>query len=300
MECVSQLLPQQMGAVLATLNDLVETLTAATALPEATVFAYGRFAREAGFIVQKGRGRSAAEMTVSDAANLLIAIGAASITREAGPIIQQRRALRGYLVPFRGEYSQLVEDWLQPLGLTKRDHIFELEANLGAALEFLILEAGSGRLHHFLAQLPTYDPSPALWRKWTREDSHLREMSVDELWRRGSIKPGFNKEVSLRQTFYRNLNLVELELVREWKGVDLVASLHFTNADRNLIMQCSTPFRLSAQLDQQCLTGLGLALQGIKFPADDWPIDFFDYFGIEAIPAVERALKFKRLRKGVA
>jgi hypothetical protein len=65
---------------MATLSDLVTTLSWATSIPEATVFAYGRFAREAGFISQSGRGKGAAKMALTDAANLLIAIGGTAIS----------------------------------------------------------------------------------------------------------------------------------------------------------------------------------------------------------------------------
>ena len=59
---------------MATLSNLVSALAQVTGLPEATVFAYGRFAREAGLISQAGRGLGGAQMTATDATNLLFAV----------------------------------------------------------------------------------------------------------------------------------------------------------------------------------------------------------------------------------
>ena len=78
---------------MASLSDLVESLSRVSGVAEATVFAYGRFAREADAIAQKGRGRGAASMTAKDAANLLIAIGGTPITREAGQAVKTFRPL---------------------------------------------------------------------------------------------------------------------------------------------------------------------------------------------------------------
>ena len=85
---------------MATLSELVEGLAYVTRIPEATVFAYGRFAREAGAINQKGRGRAAAEMSATDAANLLIAVGGTAVTREAGDAVRRYRPMRGSIYDF--------------------------------------------------------------------------------------------------------------------------------------------------------------------------------------------------------
>jgi hypothetical protein len=283
----------------ATLNDLVRTASLATKIPEATVFAYGRFAREAGCLSQKGRGLSAAEMKVRDAANLLIALGAASVTREAGKAIKDFRGLRGHLVVFQDEFERSILSWLAPLGPSERDQRFEIKADFGTTMEFLIDEAGSGNVHRFLGQVPTYELSHALWRKWKTEKSQYLQMSIDELARLGLIRPGFSKEVVLRQIFYRNVSAAEIEIVREWEGENYVAVFQFCkpDTDMNEIMGNSAVFRLSAQLDDQCLTGLGLALRNIQFPKARWPVDFFDYFGIEEVPQAEPALQRRRLSK---
>ncbi len=55
-------------------GELVEVTADALRLPKVTVGAYYRLLREAGLITKGGRGRSAAELTPSDVATLLIAI----------------------------------------------------------------------------------------------------------------------------------------------------------------------------------------------------------------------------------
>jgi hypothetical protein len=180
-----------------------------------------------------------------------------------------------------------------------KDRRIEISADLGAVIEFLMDEASTGGLHRLLGRIPTYDISPKLWRKWRRSKSQYLEFSVDELTRLGLVEPGFSKEVTFRQTFYR-YHYVELEIVREWGGIDTIALLRFAtkHVDVNDLIQMSTTFRVSTQLDEQCLTGLGLALRGVRFPTSTWPVDFFDYFGVPEIPAKEPALVSPR-RTGV-
>jgi hypothetical protein len=146
---------------MATLSDLVSALSNVTGLPEATVFAYGRFAREAGLIAQKGRGRGAAIMQASDAANLLIGVGGTDVTREAALAIRSYRPMKG--VVFRDHQRGLVREfaeWWKPLGFEPRGEssgepqkcVFKCD--FGRLLEFLILEAGLGNLTRFLLALP--------------------------------------------------------------------------------------------------------------------------------------------------
>lgn len=83
-----------MDFALAALSDLTAILARTSGVPEATVFAYGRFAREAGLISQRGRGPGAARMEARDAANLLLALGGTATTREAPSAIRHFGGLR--------------------------------------------------------------------------------------------------------------------------------------------------------------------------------------------------------------
>src|SRR5258707_15474353 len=62
------------GFGMATPGQLVECVAAALNVPRATVVLYDRILAENGLRSKGGRGRSAAKVTVEDAANLLIAI----------------------------------------------------------------------------------------------------------------------------------------------------------------------------------------------------------------------------------
>ncbi|MEZ5782372.1 MAG: hypothetical protein R3D70_12240 [Rhizobiaceae bacterium] len=78
---------------MATIGDLVRMIAQAEGIDEVSVDVYARRAREAGFISQGGRGRSAPKMTVRDAANLLIAVNASPTGREVHRIVPYFREL---------------------------------------------------------------------------------------------------------------------------------------------------------------------------------------------------------------
>jgi hypothetical protein len=276
----------------AVLSDLVETLANATGIPQSTVFAYGRFAREAGFVSQKGRGRGAAEMTERDAANLLIAVGATDITREAGSVVEKYRHLRGSVAGIVEEYEALFLEWLKPLGVIRDGRDIKLEADFGTTLEFLIREAGRGAVHRLLSKIPTYDLSDELWSQWKDEGSRNLHISVDEMIRLGLVKPGFDKQIGIDLLFSRTACEVEIDISREWAGIQEVFKIYFKLPDDEANYASRTQgYRVSAALNDQSITGLGLALRGIEIPADEWPVDFFDYFGIATVPQFEHALR---------
>jgi hypothetical protein len=79
--------------MMATLSDLVDAVAAAEGMDPATVALIARYAREAGFIQKRGRGRSAARMEIADAANLLIAVNASGAARDAPVVIPLYRNL---------------------------------------------------------------------------------------------------------------------------------------------------------------------------------------------------------------
>ncbi len=158
---------------MATLSELVSTLAQVTGLPEATVFAYGRFAREAGYIAQAGRGRGGAQMTAIDAANLIIAMCGTPVTREAGEAIRTFRALPAW----RGISTQVfdpIERWV-----AKYERIISANndyANFGTFMDFLISESISGDLELMLRSLPVHDVPrpphpdfPEVWKKYIED-----------------------------------------------------------------------------------------------------------------------------------
>jgi hypothetical protein len=138
-----------------------------------------------------------------------------------------------------------------------------------------------------------------LWRCLKQENTPYSEMSIDELAKRGLICPSFCVRVDLRSTFYRNLSAVEIEIVRDWESLDIIAVLQFYRADKyeNFNHVIGSGFKLAAVFNEQCLTGVALALRGVQFPESRWPVNFFDYFRHEYIEQREPILGKKPLAK---
>lgn len=79
---------------MATLSELVDAISTVEGMDPATVTLMGRYIREGGFIATKGRGPSAADMTIEDATNLVIGVNAAKQASEAASAV----AIYGQLV----------------------------------------------------------------------------------------------------------------------------------------------------------------------------------------------------------
>ena len=80
-------------SVMATLSELAETVAEVEGMDLARVNLIPRNVREGGLIATTGRGPSAAIMDVSDAANLLIAVNAVEIVKEAAQTVRVYRRL---------------------------------------------------------------------------------------------------------------------------------------------------------------------------------------------------------------
>jgi hypothetical protein len=143
---------------MANLSDLVENLSRVSGVPEATVFAYGRFARQAGAIAQKGRGLAAASMSPVDAANLLIAVAGTAMTKDAGDAVKTFRPLRGHILAERHDpLDEVIIEWLKPHGLSpytaESFSFYETQITFGSFVEFLIGQCSSGGLLGLLQTL---------------------------------------------------------------------------------------------------------------------------------------------------
>ncbi len=79
---------------MATLSRLVETIAAVEGIDPERVGAIARVVREAGLIATRGRGPSAADMSETDAANLLIAVNVAETARTAPEMVTRYRLLQ--------------------------------------------------------------------------------------------------------------------------------------------------------------------------------------------------------------
>jgi hypothetical protein len=78
---------------MATLSELVKAIAQIEGIEPATVSLIARNVREAGLISTRGRGLSAAKMSLADAANLLIAVNATVTAREAPDTVRKYRRL---------------------------------------------------------------------------------------------------------------------------------------------------------------------------------------------------------------
>ena len=262
---VPVLLQQQM-VIMATLSDLVTALAGVTGLPEARVFAYGRFARQAGLISQKGRGRSAASMSVTDATNLLIAVCATDVTREAGAAIKTFRQLgRGRFYDFSG-LSPAIVPWLEPLGikaLGPGDDAFEVRANFGRFFEHLMTETVTGSVSSVFRRIPVAEIPGELWSKWKRSKSIHLEESMERLVEKGLVKPKapsaleFGEDISLEVNFSRLVPAVEIEFRRMWDSPQTVFLITF-GPERGAQSRAAHNMRLIATLTQHTLAGVGL------------------------------------------
>jgi hypothetical protein len=261
--------------IMATLRELVTTVSAATGVPESTVFAYGRFARQAGLLSQKGRGRQAAAMTLQDAANLLIALGGTSVTRDAGSAISTFRPLQGRVYDFSGSMAPQFSKWLEPLRprLVARDEFGDdrqLEADLGHAIEFLIESTVNGSLAQFFSTMPVAEIPSELSKQWKRSNSIHLEQSLDYLIEQGLVKPKapqeleFGEDISLEINFSRVVPSVDIEFRRMWDAADTAFVLSFGPGAHG-----SRPhdLRLVATITQHTLAAIGLVLNGSARPS---------------------------------
>ena len=120
---------------MASLSELVEIIARVEGMEPATVGLIARNVRETGLISEKGRGRSAAKMTLTDAANLLIAVNATVTVRESAQTLQIYRQLETVTTGFVGNDQRMVGERVQ----------------LGRALEYLIEAASNGIFERFFS-----------------------------------------------------------------------------------------------------------------------------------------------------
>jgi hypothetical protein len=269
------MLRQQMVSM-ATLSDLVTALAGATGLPESMVFAYGRFARQAGLISQKGRGRSAASMTLSDTANLLIAVAATGVTREAGAAVEAFRSLkRGRLYGLNAVLSPALLTWLEPLGikpLRQGQDEFELRCNFGRFLEHLITGTLTGDLATVFQNIPVAEVPSELWHEWKRSESAHLDQSVDLLIRQGLLKPKvpsdlvFGEDINLEIKFSRLVPAVEIEFLRLWDSPQTAFLLTF-GPEGGAQARAPHGMRLVATLTQHTIAALALVQRNMVRPS---------------------------------
>jgi hypothetical protein len=153
--CAKEIVASTVSAM-ATLSNLVSALAHVTGLPEATVFAHGRFAREAGLISQAGRGLGGAQMAATDATNLLLAVGGTRVTREAEKTIRALRQLPGEVGYYKESPLELTQ-WMERYRSFAISQEGDPNLKLGTFVDFLMTEACTGAFENFLRSLRIYN-----------------------------------------------------------------------------------------------------------------------------------------------
>jgi hypothetical protein len=256
---------------MAILRELVEVLARITGVPESTVFAFGRFTREAGLISQKGRGRAAAEMSTLDAANLFIALGATDVTREAPLAVRKFSSLQGFTVGFPGSpLWEYFHAWLKPV-------ILKTEANggdvylkdFGSFVQFLLEDSVSGRLTRFLRGIPVLDERSRT-RLLLEEHEEFGRSLVHFLRKGATMKPtdqvvvGTEEDVWFTFVFKRANPFVYFDIKTRHVGEEDLFTVVFRDPDGQGVER---DLQVEATLTQTSIQALGSTLRGFKIPS---------------------------------
>jgi hypothetical protein len=268
---------------MATLNQLIEAVAGVTGLPKANVFAYGRFARQAGLIGQAGRGRSAASMTVTDAANLLIAIGGTAVTREAGVTVETFRKLKNgrcdffAAPPFAAGIIAAGIEFLANYGVRPSGQggnlSVKIPGDFGNFFEFLINSTLDKSLTTLFHKIPSAEIPDDLWREWTAEkgDPH-RLKSMEDLIEEGLITPApvasleFGVHFNVEFRFNRLVPSVEIEFQRDWDGAQVVSVIAF-GPERGGKALGQHRLRVAAEFTQHTLAAAALVVRNMVRPS---------------------------------
>ncbi|UPT93374.1 hypothetical protein J4G48_0028865 [Bradyrhizobium barranii subsp. apii] len=264
---------------MATLSSLVEAVAGVTGLPTATVFAYGRFARQAGAIGQSGRGRSAAEMNITDAANLLIAIGGTGVTREAGSTVETFRNLRnGRFYDFQGaEFLTAGISFLASHGVrpdtSSGTRAVRIQGAFGTFFEFLINSTLTGQLANLFRHIPVAEIPSDLWAQWISEkNSRHRHKRIEDLIKEGLIKPHepeslkFGEHINVEIRFNRLVPSVEIEFLRDWDGPQVMGVVTF-GPDRGGKAKGAHRLQITAGFTQHTLAAAALVVDNKVSPS---------------------------------
>jgi hypothetical protein len=277
---------------MATLSNLVSTFSRISGIPEATVFAYGRFAREANLIGQKGRGPAAATMTLKDAANLIIAVCGTQITREAPDAITQFRAMGGVISPVHNDFQHLFYDWLKPLGFRRRQPYTLLDSNFGLFLEFLISQAAQGEVNKLLRKIPAAVVTVSAFKNLSER---YKNRDMDWLVKQ-HILPTISPEKALAEgeviitiRFARSRPLrVYVDVSRTWDVSQVLLVISFFPNPTKLPVDLPD-LMLSAQITQDTITALAFTLADVTLPSKlKTESDFSRFFASQNIYQDER------------
>lgn len=137
---------------MALISDLVSAIAEVEGVPEATVSLAARYAREAGFLSQGARGRNAPRATVTDCANLLIAVNASGcVVKEAPQAIENYRRLQLHIA-HGGRSARLQSVEYHNIENDKLRFLDRCGATFGEMLEAVIDRFIGGELEIFMLE----------------------------------------------------------------------------------------------------------------------------------------------------
>jgi hypothetical protein len=263
---------------MAILRELVEVLARTTGVPESTVFAFGRFTREAGLISQKGRGRAAAEMSTTDAANLFLALGATDVTRDAGIAVKKFSSLQGWTPDgfYENPVDEHIQAWLMPVitkPVTWNNEEPVYLKDFGSFVQFLLAESVSGGLTKFLRGIPVLDER-SLQKVRSSEGFMDRPgyfFSLRRMLQEGAttkradqVIVGARREVGFEFVFDRVNPFVYFKIKTFHVAEEdlLTLAFHDPKGDRPEL-----DLRVEARLSQTSIQALGATLRGLKIPS---------------------------------
>ena len=215
-------------------------------------------------------------MTVTDAANLLIAIAGTSVTREAGSAIKTFRKLRnGRCYFFQKGHARFlikgIEFLADGVGVdgehSERGGPVAIQGEFGEFFELIIKSTLDGKLAELFSHIPTAEIPDELWRKWRAKGGDLANCykSMDELIKEGLVFPypvqelEFGEHISLEIKFSRLVPAVEIEFVRVWDQPETVASITF-GPERGGKARGQHRLQLEAGFTQHTLAAVALVI----------------------------------------
>lgn len=150
---------------MATPGDLKRVVADVLGVPEPTVTVHDRNLAEAGLRSKGGRGRSAAQMTPEDAANLLIAVAGSSLVKDTVVTVREYSELPckyGELSTRSGQHEFKIDGNPEPRWSLSEFPLPEMQAlpeghTFSAALAALLKDSRDG---HLEAAIEAIDPVP--------------------------------------------------------------------------------------------------------------------------------------------
>jgi len=186
---------------MATSGALIQTVAKTCWIPEVSVGTYYKLLREAGLTSKSGRGRSAAQMSVGDVANLLIALSSGQSAKEAPAMVDRVRRFQRHRSYHKQRDGLLPGARLQSLRQNVLDGVISGD-NFGTFFENLLATAAEGKLPSILRKFPA--------------SVFPKNAAIARLFKPGSLPK--NPDTSFDVEFNSDDEWVEITLSRDYQN----------------------------------------------------------------------------------